>query len=786
MRNPSIWLKDYLKTNHWIVVCFDVFRVLAVVVVTVKASDWVDAAAQAWMAPLHRKILRTAEFPTQHSIYPWIITVAGFANALWMSTALRNLARITILRTKKVKKDIVEAAAEKKSLPAWPYTREGFGVVLGELQDRDGNRVPNEAHPDWDPRWLFSSEKALYTGFIVIGAPGSGKTTAIAEPAMDQMVGFQRPIEVKGKDGRTRTDYMRWSGAVMDEKGDFCSKGEELMTKWGRSHQFIRLTPGGKWLWNPIYNPIVPPWAMGYQMAKVLKRFVGDKSASDPYWEIGPRELTLESLSLLADARDYYTIPEYMRAIMEDSYQDALFEDARARCAGDRQRMKYLEERMRRIKTRRAECPPDLLGSLKAVARAGLELFDYPEIRRTFAPSMDEYFTGPCCPWPKRVPRNEEEAGRFDEEHKNGVRVPQSNIFTGFDSILDYGMVVGLAMPKTIWYDSAAYMQVTLKSAWQEAVLRREATDETGRLLIPPRFGAEGYCPTFLMSDECQDSIVPSDDEFSAKCRSKRASCWYLSQSYSQIQKAFGQGNEAALASFIATNMTHIYMRQNDSKTIEWIHKEIGKRDVVKTSLGIAESGAQSEMSYVRGEVVSEGMNVTTSKNVTTEEKPFFEEDVLRQLPDFVAAVCASTGDRTLPVTMTFLRPSFLFRKHPEMKLEASWHDWPESMRKQTTLQNIPQGADYKASNHVVEEADLSHLVPRILVKSNGFTEADEEEGSRGTGGKGEDMAPVYAMAEEIREEEQIREEKKVVPSFLNAGPFETKTTQTRRRGPRG
>ena len=79
--------------------------------------------------------------------------------------------------------------------------------------------------------------------------------------------------------------------------------------------------------------------------------------------------------------------------------------------------------------------------------------------------------------------------------------------------MLDYGKIVGLQMSKVSWFDAATFIQVSLKSQWQDAVLRRGAVDARGRLLVPPRFGPViGHYPTFLMADECQTSATPRDN----------------------------------------------------------------------------------------------------------------------------------------------------------------------------------------------------------------------------------------------------------------------------------
>jgi hypothetical protein len=123
----------------------------------------------------------------------------------------------------------------------------------------------------------------------------------------------------------------------------------------------------------------------------------------------------------------------------------------------------------------------------------------------------------------------------------------QVHVFTGFDQFLGYGKILGLQMNKVSWFDAASFIQVSLKSQWQDTVLRRGAVDAQGSLIVPPRFGQRiGYCPTFLMAAECQISATPRDNEFKALCRSKRAKCWELAQSHNSILEAFAPGKEKA------------------------------------------------------------------------------------------------------------------------------------------------------------------------------------------------------------------------------------------------
>jgi hypothetical protein len=112
----------------------------------------------------------------------WACIAVGFAiNTAWLLRAARNFVTITLNRSSSAPKPVDET---KLALPAWPYNRESFAVILGELQDRDGSRVPSERAPDVKPRWLILPELALYTGVFVTGGIGSGKTSAVAYPAL--------------------------------------------------------------------------------------------------------------------------------------------------------------------------------------------------------------------------------------------------------------------------------------------------------------------------------------------------------------------------------------------------------------------------------------------------------------------------------------------------------------------------------------------------------------------------------------------------------------------------
>jgi TraM recognition site of TraD and TraG len=688
-------LDVYFRDTPRFLVLLDFAKIIFAVIAYFVATPIVQsiATSDGFQAGLHRRMLGGhPDFQMSAFFYGVMIRWGAALSVYWTISSIRNFLKITNKRMQPsgTKAQTTQGQLE---LPPWPYKREAFALTLGELQDRDGSRVPSTKNPDLKPRWLVLQERALYTGFFITGGIGSGKTASVAYPCLDQILGFQRPIKVV-RNGKESTEQWRFSGLVMDEKGDFCANTQELARKWNRERDFIRIAPGGDWLWNPIFNPAIPTWAVGFQLGQILRRVAKGQQGSDPFWENAPRELVMDFLVLLDWSQSYYTITDYLKVLISQSNQEEHYQQALARFQNDYAKLDELDRLWKRITSRNKEMGAQLLGSLTACAKSGLALFEWPEVYKTFCPTRDDYFM----------------PAAWDEDIQDYILKPRPNVFAGFDGILEQGTLIGLDMPKAVYFDAANFIQVALKAAWQDAVMRRDTRGADGKLLIPARFGEKiGYAPTFMMSDECQENVVPQDQNFLAQCRSKRASCWWITQSHSSIEAAFGTGKDADVASFVQNNMTRIFLRQSDLKSMETIEKDVGLKDVAKTQVSITEGGQQSDLSYAFGKVVNQGgLSVSETKTVTVEEKPFFEKEELRRLPDFVAIVLPSNGEVTLPATMCFLRPTFIFKSNPKLSKEISWHDWPDKLRRRITLENLPQEVHWGGWD--TDKVDLDHL----------------------------------------------------------------------------
>jgi hypothetical protein len=160
---------------------------------------------------------------------------------------------------------------------------------------------------------------------------------------------------------------------------------------------------------------------------------------------------------------------------------------------------------------------------------------------------------------------------------------------------------------------------------------------------------------------------------------------------------------------YFQNSMTHVYLRQSDPDSIKIIQQECGNRIVHKTSLAVTEGGSASELSYVEGDLVHQGLGMSSTKTVATEEKPFVEVDELKQLPNNVALVLPSNGNQTLPATVTYLRPLWIQKKYPHLPVTTPWLDWPAELRGTYDLDTIPQELHWQGwgSDEPLAEEDV-------------------------------------------------------------------------------
>ena len=79
------------------------------------------------------------------------------------------------------------------------------------------------------PTWLTIPQRGLYTGVMILGAVGTGKTSACMSPYVNQLLRW-RSDDAERKVG----------GLVMEVKGDFCQHVRSILRDLGRTGETHR------------------------------------------------------------------------------------------------------------------------------------------------------------------------------------------------------------------------------------------------------------------------------------------------------------------------------------------------------------------------------------------------------------------------------------------------------------------------------------------------------------------------------------------------------------------
>ena len=138
-------------------------------------------------------------------------------------------------------------------LPPWPVSRSDAApaVVVGEVHH------PVEDREAASPEWLVLPETGLYTGMLICGAIGSGKTSACMRPFARQLLSWQ------AADSRRRI-----AGLGLEVKGDFCEQVRGILDA-RRAEDYVELGIGGRWRWNPLGDNLLDSYSLAYTIASL-------------------------------------------------------------------------------------------------------------------------------------------------------------------------------------------------------------------------------------------------------------------------------------------------------------------------------------------------------------------------------------------------------------------------------------------------------------------------------------------------------------------------------------
>ena len=573
-------------------------------------------------------------------------------------------------------------------LPAWPL-KDGAAspaIVVGELHHPVALREVDQ------PTWLTIPERGLYTGILICGAVGSGKTSACMRPFARQLLSW-----------KAHDPTWRMAGLVLEVKGDFCDQVRDVLNVAGRGDDYIELGLNGAWSWNPLSAHWLDSYSLAYTIASLINQLFG--KGHEPFWQQAYTNLVRWLIELhRMRPGGWVTLQDVYRCTVETDRIEALIGEISARVEGqqfvriaasalaEHPRLgsgfeaveglsgiaqapdsEELREELKKLNVGMDVWtePPTIAATLtdrrrldaikrwyrhdwskldKKVASTVVEglsvflsVFDLPDVADVFCP-------------PAPVVEDADDAARASGSAPGGSVGRQR--LPGLDDVIESGKVVALNMPAGSNAALARAVGVMLKQAWLQTLLRRPAAmvAEPGRVFRPAMFLCDEYQAFATVGED-----DPSGDEKAfALTRQCRLVPIVATQSISSLRAVLGQGE--AWRALMQTLRTRIFLALSDDASAQIASGLCGQVARMKASYTVSEHTQRASASLLSGAAGGGTGSVGASKAFSEKREPLFHPRDFTILGNCQAIVQPYDGRRSLDATRCYLKPDFLPR----------------------------------------------------------------------------------------------------------------------------
>ena len=575
-------------------------------------------------------------------------------------------------------------------LPAWPNAPadDAPSVVIGELHHPT---VPRESER---PSWLVIPEKGLYTGTLIVGAVGTGKTSGCMYPFARQLLSWRAD------------DPGRRAGAlVLEVKGDFCHQVRGILEDAGRGEDYLEIGLGGSLQWNPLDDPLLDSYSLAYGVASLINQLFG--KSREPFWQQAYTNLVRWTIELhrllpegwvtlqdiyrctvdaellagkigraqeLADARcpvraivATRDLTEHKRAL-EHAAWEAVPGAAKARCRLDSALRTKLDELGVQYETEPigGMAGREFAKSVEAIERwyihdwsaldaklrtsivegisVFLSLFDQPDVASVF------------CPPPP---------GEAADAEPDGETPPDVRPLPGLKrrlpslaQLIDEGRVLALNMPAGANPALARAIGVLLKNAWMQALLRRpaEAARRPDRYMRPAVFICDEYQAFATVG---QDDPAGDEKAF-ALTRQSRCVPIVATQSISSLRSVLPSGE--AWRTLVQTLRTRIFLSLSDEGSARIASEMCGSVLKTHASYTFTETTGKPEFSLLSGRAGGGRGTIGASKSFRRQREPVFTPREFALLANYQAICLPYDGVESLPARRVYLKPHYLPR----------------------------------------------------------------------------------------------------------------------------
>ncbi|HVZ22227.1 MAG TPA: TraM recognition domain-containing protein [Vicinamibacterales bacterium] len=626
------------------------------------------AGLQAWPFPTEQPLLGLihASQPTVYAGFVYAYATLWFSTPFLLLTMVSAFVYIFVART--------DRRVPKAALPPYPrpQDRDALFVILGE-QHRQISPLPAA-----EPRWLAIPERGLYTGTIIVGAIGTGKTSACMYPYVEQLVGY-----------RASEPARKIGGLVLEVKGDFCAHVRQLLERYGRGDDYIEVSLTSPYRYNPLHNDL-DAYALAYGIAMLMTNLFG--RGKEPFWQQASTNLVTFVILLHQVLDDYVTLfqvyehvinPDKLRAKIADgerrftAHNRRIVVDKREHLLSDVLKAwdwhvtndtlhtwthwdRDVEESLReatipyhvegghldardREKTAQFEAvkrwfeddwmrmEPKLRTSIVEGISVFLSLFDdNPRVKHTFCPPKDTY----------------DATANHDGRH--GVSLPP------IADLIEQGKVIALNFPIAMNPGLARALGTMLKQDFQRAVLNRiQKLDQSEASRRPVFFVCDEY-QAFATTGENEPS---GDEKFFSLARQARCIPIVATQSLSSLRSTLpGEAWRTLLQGL----RTKIFLALSDDFSAHIAAELCGKAERLKPSYALTEAGQDARVSMLTGRPAAHRTTVSAAKTYSLSLDYVFQPKAFTELQNAQAIVLPYDGFNPLPPTRCYLKPYYL------------------------------------------------------------------------------------------------------------------------------
>jgi len=560
-----------------------------------------------------------------------------------------------------------------RELPPYPNAadRQDLFLVLGEVHD------PRTPVPSSEPYWLTIPDRGLFTGIAILGAIGSGKTSACMYPYAEQLIAY-----------RANDPDRRIGGLVLEVKGDFCHKVKDILKGHGRENDYVEVNLNADYRYNPLHNDL-DAYALAYNIASLLNNLFG--KGKEPFWQQAYTNLVKFTIQLHKVAYDYVTLfdvyecainPELLESRIQEAERllvgeryvvvaDAAFRahpdlESFAFTPGDPKGTHKAPESKPLIETlskagveyQSQATQPESVDPLKREVLEGVKRWFYNDWRRIENKLRTSIVEGISVflslfddnPMVKRAfcPPKECYDAKLNANGKYGRPLPP------FADLIEAGNVCALNFPISLNPGLAKAIGVMMKLDFQRAVLNRIPKIEAD--------SKQHFREVFFICDEYQHFATvgendPSGDEkFFALSRQPKCIPIVATQSISSLRSTLPGETWRTL---MQTFRTKIFLALSDEFSAKIASELCGREDQWKVNYNISESGHDARVSLWTGQALAHKANVTASKSYNTLSDFRFDFKTFTELKNAQSVTLAYDGLNPLPPTLMYLKPYF-------------------------------------------------------------------------------------------------------------------------------